>query len=95
MDKKKKSIFNQPLNVSGGTHATMLVVIGAYIAYMGYEMIRDTLSGASSMSLTTTVILAGLMILAGLAVLAYGAWMGLKSFRDQKKEKREEQPDEE
>lgn len=57
------------------THASLLAVIGGYLIYMAYQMVRDTLSGASSMSLTMTLILGGIMALCGLAVLIYGIWM--------------------
>lgn len=87
MSKDKKSIFNMQLNMDGTTHATLLVVIGGYLVYMAYQMIRDTLGGISSMSLTTTIILAGLMALAGLAVVGYGAWMALKAIKAKKNEK--------
>lgn len=81
MKNDKKSIFNTQLNMDGTTHGTLLVVIGGYLVYMAYQMVRDTLNGASSMSLTTTVILAGLMALAGLAVLGYGVFMALKAMK--------------
>lgn len=93
---EKKNIFNMPLNMNSGTHAALLVVIGGYLVYLAYQMVRDTLSGASSMSMTTTVILAGLMALAGLAVVGYGAWSWFSGRKAEKKsETHEEQTHEE
>lgn len=69
-----KELFNQPLPRGNSTHATLLAVIGGYLIYMAYQMVRDTLSGVSSMPLTTTVILAGLMGLAGLGIIGYALY---------------------
>ena len=69
-----KELFNQPLPRGNSTHATLLAVIGGYLIYMAYQMLRDTLSGVSSMPLTTTVILAGLMGLAGLGIIGYALY---------------------
>ncbi|MBQ7800979.1 MAG: hypothetical protein IJ375_01500 [Oscillospiraceae bacterium] len=88
MSKDKKSIFDAKLDMSGGTHATLVAVIGAYLVYMAYQMVRDTLSGASTMSMTTTVILAGLMALAGLGVMGYALWSWLRGRKAGKEEER-------
>ena len=88
MSNDKKNIFNAKLDMNPDTHAALLAVIGGYLVYLAYQMVRDTLAGASAMSLTTTVVLAGLMALAGLAVLGYGAFEGLKAWR-RAKEKRD------
>ena len=69
-----KELCNQPLPRGNSTHATLLAVIGGYLIYMAYQMVRDTLSGVSSMPLTTTVILAGLMGLAGLGIIGYALY---------------------
>jgi flagellar basal body-associated protein FliL len=53
----------------------MLVVVGGYVLYMAYRMVKNTLSGESSMSMTTTVILAVVMGLLGLGVLAYSGYV--------------------
>ena len=69
-----KEQLNQPLPRGNSTHATLLGVIGGYLIYLAYQMVRDTLSGVSSMPMTTTVILAGLMGLAGLGVIGYALY---------------------
>lgn len=94
MDKEKKSIFKAPLNMDGTTRVTLLVVVGGYLIYMAYQMVRDTLSGVSSMGLTTTLILAGLMALAGIAVIGYGVCLWSFS-RKKKDEQKSEETDEE
>lgn len=75
---KLKELLNQTLPQNDTAHATMIAVIGGYLVYLAYQMVRDTLSGASSMSMTTTVILAGVMALCGLAVIACGFRMWRK-----------------
>lgn len=72
MENNLKDLLNQPLPKNASAHATMLLVIGGYLVYLAYQMVRDTMSGASSMSMTTTVILAGIMALCGLGVMGYG-----------------------
>ena len=66
-----KNLLNQPLPKNTSAHAAMLLVIGGYLVYLAYQMVRDTMSGVSSMSMTTTVILAGIMALCGLGVMGY------------------------
>ena len=72
MSEKIKNILSRRLPRGNPTHAAIMVCVGAYVIYMAYMMIKNTLSGASSMSMTTTVIIAGIMALCGLGVIAYG-----------------------
>jgi flagellar basal body-associated protein FliL len=72
---KKKKRYNYQMQKANNTHVTMLVVVGGYVLYMAYRMVKNTLSGESSMSMTTTVILAVVMGLVGLAVLAYSGYV--------------------
>ena len=76
---KLKELLNQTIPKNDGAHATMLGVIGGYLVYLAYQMIRDTSSGVSSMDMTTTVVLAGLMALAGLGVMAFALRLWRKS----------------
>ena len=69
-----KELFDKPLPRGNSTHATLLGVIGGYLIYLAYQMVRDTLSGVSSMPMRTTVILAGLMALAGVGVIGYALY---------------------
>jgi len=74
MAKNLKALFDQPLSQNNSTHATLLAVIGGYLIYMAYEMVQNTLTGKSTMSMTTTVIAALIMALAGLGTIAYGVY---------------------
>lgn len=85
-----KELLNQTIPQNNGTHATLIAVIGGYLVYLAYQMVRDTLSGASSMSMTTTVILAGAMALCGLAVVAYGFRLWRKGEKAKKEAAEEE-----
>lgn len=82
-----KELLNRPLPRGNSTHVTLLAVIGGYLIYLAYEMVRDTLSGASSMPLTMTLVLAGIMAVCGLAVIGYG----IRMWRANAKAAREEQ----
>lgn len=70
-----KELLSRPLPRGDSNHATLLAVIGGYLIYMAYQMVRDTLSGASTMSLSLTLVLAGIMAVCGLAVIGYSIWM--------------------
>ena len=94
MSKNIKDILNTKLEMNGSTHGTLLAVIGAYLMYLAYGMVRDTLSGLSSMNMTTTVILAGIMGLAGLVVLYIGGREGLKAWHDSRRAQKEEADEE-
>ena len=91
--KSLREALNAKLNMNDSTHGTLLFVIGGYLMYLAYGMVRDTLSGLSAMSMTTTVILAAVMGLAGLAVLVYGAREGLKAWNESRGSGKED-PDE-
>ena len=86
-----KELLSRPLPRGTSTHATLLSLIGAYLVYLAYEMLRDTLSGASEMSLPVTLILGGIMALVGVAVVIYGLWMWRENVR---KEAAPEEPQE-
>lgn len=79
MNDKKNSFLNSKLPKGNGTHASLVCIVGAYILYMGYRMIQNTKSGHSDMSMTMTLVLAGIMALIGLVVVAYGIliWYGI------------------
>lgn len=62
----------------------LFLVVGAYIAYMGVQMYQNTVSGLSSMSMTTTIILMSAMIAAGVGVIIYGANLFKKGYAEQK-----------
>lgn len=66
-----------------GAHGTLLFVIGAYIVYLGIDMMRTTRQRISSMSMTTTIILMSVLVLAGLAVVGYGVHLFLQGWKQQ------------
>lgn len=68
-----------------GTHGALLLMVGGYIAFMGYKMYQNTVAGLSTMSMTTTVVAMSLMILAGLAVMVYGGVTFYHGWQEQKK----------
>lgn len=65
---KKKHSVNNP------THATIMAVVGGYIIYMAYRMLKNSAMGNTQMSLNTTYLMAGLLALGGIAVIGYGIY---------------------
>lgn len=65
---KKKHSVNNP------THATIMAVVGGYILYMAYRMLKNSAMGSTEMSMNTTYLMAGLLALGGLAVIGYGIY---------------------
>lgn len=80
-----KELLNRPLPRGNATHATMLAVVGGYLMYMAWQMVQNTLSGNSTMSMTTTVILAAIMALLGLGAISYGIFMWYRGVKADKK----------
>lgn len=72
---KKKKRYDYQMQKANNTHVTMLVVVGAYVIYMAYRMVKNTLSGNSSMSMTTTILLTIVMGLIGCAILGYAGYV--------------------
>ena len=98
MEKLKKLLAKLP--EAGAAQGGLMAIVGGYLIYMAFQMLRDTRSGVSSMSLQLTVVLMILMILCGIAVLAYGGsgiyreWKkqnttGLQSEEDRERKKEE------
>ena len=82
--------FTRPMNRSEGTHGGILIIVGAYIVYMGISMIKNTMNGLSEMSMTTTIVLASVMMLAGLAVVAWGTIMFIRGWKEERNKINEE-----
>lgn len=68
---KLKEFLTQPLFKTESAHAGVQAVAGAYVIYLAYTMVQTTLDGDSTLSMTWSVILAGLMALAGLGIIIY------------------------
>lgn len=78
-----------------GAHGTLLFVIGAYIIYLGIDMLRTTKQGLSSMTMTTTIILMSVMVLAGLAVVGYGVHLFTNGWKEQMNDNTDEKEEDE
>ena len=72
---KKKKRYDYQMQKANNTHVTMLVVVGGYVLYMAYRMVKNTLTGQSSMSMTTTILLTIVMGLIGCAILGYAGYV--------------------
>ena len=90
---KLKELLSQTFPRNDSAHATMQILIGGYLLYLAYGMVQDTISGASGMYMTVTVILAGIMALCGLGVIALGirSWRAAEQAKTEPKEETEEQ----
>lgn len=69
-EKKKKT----PRDTNNPTHATIMAVVGVYILYMAYQMVKNALSGNTEMTPSASYMMAGLLGLGGLAVIGYGIY---------------------
>lgn len=81
-----KDLLHTPLRKNMGTRGAMLMLVGAYIAYMGYKMYQNTVNGESSMPMKLTIVLMAVMMLAGLAVIVYGGFALYRSWQAYRKE---------
>lgn len=71
MDEKKPGPNNAQILIRG--------LIGAYLIYMAWHMVQNTLQGLSTMSMPITLVLAGVMALAGLGLVAWALVLAWKS----------------
>lgn len=76
-----------------GGYGLILLLAGGYVVYMAYGMVQNTRMGLSSMSMQTTAILASLMALSGLAVAGYGAYLSIRSRRQNTEQENEDRPE--
>lgn len=78
MEQENKNLKNDT------AHGTLLSCGGGYTIYMAYRMVENTRAGLSSMSMTTTLILAAFLALGGAFVLGFGMHL---LYQDYKKKK--------
>ena len=71
MDEKKPGPNNAQILIRG--------LIGAYLIYMAWHMVQNTLQGLSTMSMPITLVLAGVMALAGLGLVVWALVLAWKS----------------
>ena len=72
---KIRKFLDSKKGEAGSTRGTLVLAVGVYIVYLGISMLKDTKSGASSMSMGLTIFFMVLMCIIGLIVFAYGAWL--------------------
>ena len=61
------------MKIQKRNRATLLAIVGAYLIYLAYEMMRDELAGKSTMQMWVCVLFTVLLGAAGIAVLVL-AW---------------------
>ncbi len=61
------------MKIQNRNRAMLMAVVGGYVIYLAYEIIRDGLAGKSTMPLWLSILCAVLMGAAGIAVLIL-AW---------------------
>ncbi len=64
-------IHNAPKRTNPA-HASLVMIIGIYVCYLGVKMVLNTQSGASSMPMHQSIILCVIMCIAGGIVVLYG-----------------------
>ena len=64
-------IHNAPKRTNPA-HASLLLIIGIYICYLGVKMVKNTQTGESSMPMNQSIILCVIMCIAGGIVVIYG-----------------------
>ncbi|MCC8075663.1 MAG: hypothetical protein LIO95_06970 [Clostridiales bacterium] len=77
----------RPKNSGGGTHSALLALVGAYILYMAWQMLQNAKNGTTSMSMTQTLVLAGVMALAAVGIFTYAGYLFYISWKAFEKEK--------
>ena len=92
---KIRSFLADQAEKANSTRGTLIAIVGIYIAYLGYQMLGDTKSGASSMSMPLTIALMVIMGIIGIAVFAYGAFLFWTGWQREKKKLSEENSDKE
>lgn len=83
--KRFKELLNEQAKRATGARGAIVTVVGGYFIYMALQMLKNTKSGASSMSMPLTVTLMCVMLLAGGLVIAYGGFLFLSGWNNEKK----------
>ncbi len=79
------------MKIQNRNRAMLLALVGGYVIYLAYEMVRDELAGVSSMAMWLCILLAVLMSAAGIAVLIL-AWKVYRTKEPEEEEKAPENP---
>ena len=78
------------MKIQNRNRAMLLAVVGGYVIYLAYEIMRDELAGKSSMAMWTAVLCTAFLGAAGIAVLVL-AWKVSKTKDPGDKEEPEDQ----
>ena len=78
------------MKIQNRNRAMLLAVVGAYVIYLAYEMMRDELAGKSTMAMWVCVLCTVLLGCAGIAVLVL-TWKVYKT-KDPEEEEKPEDP---
>lgn len=71
-----------PMPPGNGTRSMLLGLVGGYMLYLAYQVLRDTMNGTSSMSVAATVLSVTFLSVSGIGIMAYA----LHLWKRQKKE---------
>ena len=77
------------MKIQNRNRAMLLALVGGYVIYLAYEMMRDELAGKSSMAMWLCILLVILMGAAGIAVLIL-AWKVYRTKEPEEDEKAED-----
>ena len=66
-----KDLLSKPFPRDDRNRASMFAVVGAYLLYLAYGVLRDTANGVSQMSATASVACAAFLALGGLGTMAW------------------------
>ena len=78
------------MRIQNRNRAMLMAVVGGYLIYLAYEMMRDELAGKSSMAMWVCILCMILLGGAGIAVLVL-AWKIYKT-KDPEEEEKHEDP---
>ncbi len=65
-------------------HGILLILIGAYMAFMGYKIHDNTVKGLSNMSMQTTMTVMICMLIVGVLIIGYGVFILIRSKKNKK-----------
>lgn len=84
MANKLKELLNKPMPRNDQNRASLFGVVGVYLVYLAYEVLRDASNGVSQMTPTTAVACAAFLTLGGLGTIAWAIrlWRGAKKAGD-------------
>ena len=85
-----KDLLNTPLPRNDRNRASLFGVVGVYLLYLAYEVLRDTSNGVSQMSVTGSVACAAFLALGGLGTIAWALCLWRKA-KDGEAEGRKEE----